>query len=325
MSPTLLALAVLGPLIIIAIIAAGWGVLSSFGGERYDISSRVQDYAVILPDEQIRGARQRQNPRLLRFRIRMNAMLSILSSEELNSRLIAASWQITGTEFVMIRIASIILGFTLGSLIAQSMLSGIGLAIIAYLLPDILLKRAITTRRKNFNNQLVDVLVLINGAVRAGYSLLQSLDLVIEEMPSPASDEFRRVRREVGLGISMNDALDNLNDRMQNDDLYLVITAIKINAQVGGNLSTMLASVTETIRDRVRLLNEVRSLTSEQRFTGQILSLLPFIVGGFFFLVNPTYMVRLFDPGVYLCIPIGALIGIILGNIIIRQLVKIDV
>jgi tight adherence protein B len=129
----------------------------------------------------------------------------------------------------------------------------------------------------------------------------------------------------VGLGLPLSQALSNLSERMQNDDLDLVVTAININAQVGGNLTTMLAAVTETIRDRVRLLSEIRVITAQQRYTGFVLTLLPVIVGGVLFVLNPTYMSGLFEPGAFLCIPIGAIIGILLGNIVIRRMTKIDV
>jgi tight adherence protein B len=164
---------------------------------------------------------------------------------------------------------------------------------------------------------------LIEGGVRAGYSLLQALDLIISELPAPASEEFQRVKQEVGLGLPLSSALTNLTDRMQNNDLSLVVTAININSQVGGNLTTMISVVTETIRERIRLFSEIRVLTAQQRYTGYMLTLLPFLVGGLLFVLNPEYMSRLFEREI-ICVPIGSLISIILGNFFIRQMVKID-
>jgi tight adherence protein B len=112
---------------------------------------------------------------------------------------------------------------------------------------------------------------------------------------------------------------------MENDDLYLLITAININNQVGGNLSTMLEAVTNTIRERIRLFAEVRALTSMQRYSGYMLTLLPFITTGILFILNPKYIARIFEPGPILCVPIGALLMVILGNIVIRMMSKIDV
>ena len=123
----------------------------------------------------------------------------------------------------------------------------------------------------------------------------------------------------------MSHALDNLNTRMQNDDLHLVITAVNINSQVGGNLTTMLEAVTNTIRERIQLFAEIRAVTSQQRFSSYLLTLLPFLVAGVLFIINPEYISRLFEPGPILCVPIGALILVMLGNLVIRMVSKIDV
>jgi tight adherence protein B len=259
------------------------------------------------------------------MRLRLNSTLSMFASEELSMRLASANWPITETEYILIRIWGAVLGFVLGWMISRSILPGIGLAFIAFVIPSIYLNRSINHRRSKFDNQLVDVLVLITGAVRAGYSFLQSLDVVVQEMQPPVSEEFRKVRREVGLGLSLQQALLNLHARMQNEDLYLVITAVNINMQVGGNLAVMLDVVTNTIRERSRLFSELRALTSQQRFSGYILTLLPFIIVAFLFVISPEYISRLFQPGALLCIPIGALVLMLLGNITVKLLSKIDV
>jgi len=278
-----------------------------------------------IPQDQQRRSSGRGRTRLLRTRYRLNSMLSALTSEELNIKLLSANWPITETEFILIRIGSTALGFLFGWLAFRSILPGLGFAFLAYIIPGIYLNWSISHRQTKFQNQLIDVLVLVKGAVQAGYSFLQAIDVVVDEVSSPASEEFRRVRREVGLGLPLNQALNNLTTRMQSDDLSLVVTAVNINTRVGGNLSTMLEAVVATIRERVQLFNEIRALTSQQRFSGYMLSLLPIIVVAILFVISPDYIGRLFEPGAMLCIPIGALILIILGNIVIRFMVKIDV
>jgi len=289
-----------------------------------DENERLQTYAMVADATTGRDASQRRN-RWVRIRLRLNNLLSFFTSEELTLQLLTANWPITESEFLLIRFWAIIGGFLLGWLVFRSPLSGVGLAVIAYIVPGFVLQRAIVTRRLKFERQLVDVLVLLSNSVRAGYSLLQAIDVVVREMQAPSSDEFRRVRREVGLGLPLSQALQNLNDRMQNDDLYLVVTAITINTQVGGNLVVMLEAVTRTIRERVRLFAEVRVLTSQQRFNSYILTLMPFGLGALLFVLNPTYMERLFEPTIFICIPIGAFTNVIIGNIIIRKMAKIEV
>ncbi len=293
-----------------------------FAGQ--DIGSRLANY-VSLPDEtDITQIGKRRRVGLVRLRLRMNNMLSGLASEKLNLQLISANWPITETEFVLIRIIGVIVAFALGMLISRMVVSGIGLAVIVFFVPELLLRRAISQRQMNFGKQLVDVLILMTGAVRAGYSLPQAIEVVSKELKAPASDEFRRVRHEIGLGLSLSQALTNLVARMENDDLYLAVTAININSQVGGNIVTMLEAVTETIRERVRLFAEVRVLTAQQRFGSYVLTFMPVAMAAALFFINPEYMMRLFEPQI-LCIPIGAVIMIIAGNFAVRRLAKIEV
>ena len=323
MSPTLLTIYLLGFLILLGLIATLL-VLGRVLSSSDNISDRIQRFAV-RTDREVLDVQDRRSIRFLRLRLRLNNALSIFIPKGLRLQLISAHWPIYETEFVLIRLGLSAFGMVLGWAASQIIYPGIGLAIIAYLVPNMYLRRSITQRRRKFEHQLIDVMVLINGGVSAGYSLLQSLDIVVDEMESPASEEFGRVRREVELGLPLNEALSNLAERMENSDLDIVVAAININMQVGGNLTVMLTSVTNTIRERIRLFSEIRSITASQRSTGSILTALPFIVGAVLFIMNPTYMSRLFEPGWILCIPVGAFIGVIIGNIVVRQMVKIDV
>ncbi|UCF61295.1 MAG: type II secretion system F family protein [Anaerolineaceae bacterium] len=288
------------------------------------MQERIHTYALVPKDKPSRG-RGRRRALLARLRIRLNAMLSPLSSEKISLQLMQANLRISVTEFLLMRIWISLVGLLVGWITSGTMISGIGLAMIAYLIPEIYLRRRISRRQIQFEKQLVDVLVLINGAVRAGFSLLQAIEVVAREMKPPASDEFKRVVHEVGLGLALPQALINLAERMRNADLDLMVTSIEIHYRVGGNLATMLSAVTETIRERTRLFGEVRVITTQQRYTGYLLSVLPFIVGALMFMMNPEYMKRLFIPGPLLCIPFGAIVGIILGHLVIQRIARIEV
>lgn len=295
------------------------------GGSSGDMQERISNYATV-PEYMEQPSSSRSNPRLYRFRRRLNSMLSALGTEELNLQLMRADWKITSTEYILIRLGVMLAGLVLGWLIFGSILSGLALAIIANLIPGILLRRAANRRQIKFESQLVDVLVLITGAVKTGFSLLQALEVVEREMQPPASDEFRRVHTEVGLGLSLSQALDNLSARMENQDLDLVVTAVKIHNKVGGNLSTMLEAVTETVRERDRLFREARVITTQQRYTSYLISLLPVVIGLLIFMLNPEYMMQLFTSGVYyLMIPIFAVIGVIAGHFVLQRITKIEV
>jgi tight adherence protein B len=144
-------------------------------------------------------------------------------------------------------------------------------------------------------------------------------------MSPPTSDEFRRARREVELGLPLHQALTNMSDRMESDDLYLVVTAININMQVGGNLSTILETVTDTIRNRIYLLGEVRSLTSYARYASYLLSFLPFFTVIALSILSPEYIEALLNPGITRMILIYASISLLIGNIWLRRLSRIDI
>jgi tight adherence protein B len=265
------------------------------------------------------------NQDLGKIRDWINKSLTGLSSDKLKLKLSSAYATITDTEYLLIRIVGTGLALLLGWAVFGNILAGIFLAAIMILVPPILLERAITQRQHKFHAQLLDVLIMIKGAVQAGYSLMQALDLAVKEIPAPASEEFGRVLREVQFGIPLEGALFNLGKRMQNDDLQIVVTAIVINAQVGGNLSTVLDATISTIRDRMHLFGEIRSLTSYSSYVGNFLTLMPFITGLLIFLMTPDYFATVKTSLLTQIILAMALLGVILGNIWIRKIVQIKV
>lgn len=255
----------------------------------------------------------------------LNNTLRALSSVKLQVQLSSAYWKITDVEYILIRVLAVILSFLLGWLIFGNVMAGIFLVAVAFLVPTMLLDRAIARRQKQFHEQLLDMLTLIKGSVQAGYGLMQALNLAVEEVPPPASEEFGRVLYEVRLGLSLEDALFNLAERMESDDLQIVVTAIIINDQVGGNLTTVLESTVTTIRDRQQLQGEIRSLTSYAKYVGNFLSLLPFVMGIGIFFLSPGYFDTLGTSLITQVLFVMALLGIVLGNVWIRQIVKIKV
>jgi len=318
-----------GTILILGVFAIGALALVLFilirsGSRGGEVEERMLVYATV-PEFLQEQKKDRANPRLFRVRRQLNSMLSVLGTEDLNLQLMRADWKISSTEYILIRIGVMIVGFVLGWVIFDSILSGLALAILANLLPGLFLRRSATRRQIKFEGQLVDVLVLITGAVKTGFSLLQAMEVVQREMQPPASDEFRRVHVEIGLGIGLSQALDNLSSRMQNQDLDLVVTAIKIHNQVGGNLSTMLEAVTETVRERDRLFREARVITTQQRYTSYLISILPIAIGLLMFMLNPDYIMQLFTNGIFIIIPILAAVGIIAGHFVLQRITKIEV
>ena len=259
------------------------------------------------------------------FRDWINKYLSSLSSDKLQLKLSSVYWAVTDTEFILIRIIATVLVFLLVLLFSGNILGAISLAVIAIMVPGILLDRAITQRQKKFHTQLLDFMILIKGAIQAGYSFMQALDLAVKEIPAPASEEFGRVTREMRLGITLEATLSNLTDRMENDDLQIVVTAIIINSQVGGNLSKILEASISTIRDRMHLMGEIRALSSYGSYVGYFLTLLPFIAGALIFMVSPGYFDVVKTSSFTQILFLVAFFSIIIGNFLIRRIVKIKV
>ena len=189
-----------------------------------------------------------------------------------------------------------------------------------------------TAASNAFNKQLPDTITLIANALRAGSSFLQAIELVVRESRPPISTEFGRVIREVNLGLPFEQALENMVRRVRSDDLELMATAISIQHQVGGNLAEILDSIAYTIRERVRIKGEIRTLTAQQRLSGYVVGFLPIALAGFLFIAAPDFMEPMFvNPPAVLGLPAGVVILIFggfmmfIGFMLIRKIVDIEV
>jgi tight adherence protein B len=187
-------------------------------------------------------------------------------------------------------------------------------------------KRAQGKRLQKFNNQLADMLNLMVNGLRAGYSVMQAMEAVSKELPSPICDEFRRVVQEMQLGISMEKSLENLLRRIPSDDLDLVITAMNVQREVGGNLAEILDTISYTIRERVRIKGEIRVMTSQVMYSGRMLSLMPIFVVIILWALNPEYMGEYtkHDACGYICMGVAALL-IIIGYFVMNKIGDIEV
>src|SRR6187399_2941763 len=182
-------------------------------------------------------------------------------------------------------------------------------ALIGFLLPRFWLSRRKAGRLNAFNKQLPDTITLLANALRAGSSFLQAIELVVRESRPPISVEFGRVIREVNLGLPFDLALENMVKRVKSEDFELMATAIAIQHQVGGNLAEILDSIAFTIRERIRIKGEIRTLTAQQRLSGYVVGALPFFLAFFIFLAAPTFFDPMFaKPPDVLGIPLGVIL-----------------
>src|SRR6476659_5388392 len=204
--------------------------------------------------------------------------------------------------------------------------------LVGFFIPRFWLNRRKSSRLNSFNKQLPDTITLIANALRAGSSFLQAIEMVVRESRPPVSTEFARVIREVNLGLPFEQALENMVRRVKSDDLELMATAISIQHTVGGNLAEILDSIAFTIRERVRIKGEIRTLTAQQRLSGYVVGFLPIALAGFLFVAAPGFREPMFaSPPEVLGLPAGVIILIVggfmmfVGFMFIRKIVDIEV
>lgn len=202
-------------------------------------------------------------------------------------------------------------------------------------LPKFYISYAAGKRMRAFDNQLSDTLNLWVNALRSGYSVLQGMEAIATELPPPVSREFERVVQEVRLGLGLDEALANMYRRVPSEDLDLIITAVNIQREVGGNLAEILDTISYTIRERVRIKGEIRTLTAQGRISGWVVGLLPLGLSGILYAINGEYMSQLWEkdkpwvlephlPCGWVVIGSG-LFMMLMGILAIRKIVDIEV
>jgi tight adherence protein B len=228
-------------------------------------------------------------------------------------------------EFLILQATAATIVGALAFLISQTVFVAVVFGGLGWFLPRFWLARRQAARLKAFNNQLADTIQLMSNSLRSGLSLVQSMEMISREGEPPISEEFQRVVREIGLGVGPQEALQHLVRRVASDDLELLVTAILVQFEIGGNLSRILDTIAGTIRERVKLFGEIRTMSAQGRMAGYVLSGLPVAIGGLLMLIAPGYMGLLFTPGPWLILPVLALCGIGMGTFVIRKLVAIEV
>ena len=202
---------------------------------------------------------------------------------------------------------------------------GLPAALVGGLIPLVLVKRMARKRVAAFADQLPDALDLVRAALQAGHGIMPAMSVVADEFPDPVAQEFRDVVEEVRLGLPLREALDNLAERVGNEDVRLLEVGILTAQDVGGNLAEVLDNVSYTIRERFKLQREVQVMTAQGRLSGGVLTAMPFFAALGFTLFSPGYFTPMLhtSTGHYL---IGyALFSVLMGHMMIRRLVKIEV
>lgn len=228
-------------------------------------------------------------------------------------------------QVLYLNLLSIFLLATIGFLITQSWKVTIIAGLIGYFLPKIVLRLAKRKRLKKFDEQLVDGLTTLSNSLKAGFSLVQALEMLAREMNPPISQEFGLMLRENKLGIPLDKALQNMTERIPSNNLDLVVTSIVIARTAGGNLAEIFDQIATTVREISRLEGKIDALTAQGKLQGIVIGSLPLLLGYLIYLMDPSMMSTLWND------PIGwGIIGVIvlfeaIGAFFIWKIVSIDI
>lgn len=337
------------PAVIVAFMAAAAVLLlvyGIFGGRRVSPTERIEQVAIAATEARNRdeSAARRKSLRARLFSSRtVVGMDRVVEQRDWGANmareLARADLQLRPSEYLSIRIGAMlgapIVLFLLGRTILPGLDNPVALLVafvLGWWVPRFYVNRRKNKRLQAFNDHLADTITLIANALRAGASFLQAIELVVRETQPPISTEFNRVIREVNLGLPFEQALNNMVRRVRSDDLELMTTAITIQHQVGGNLAEILDSIAFTIRERIRILGEIRVLTAQQRMSGYVVAGLPIFLVVILSVIAPQFMEPMFDDAISVIgIPIGVIIlalgGIMMGIgfLAIRRIVDIEV
>lgn len=323
--------------------------LGVFSGRRGDVEERLERYASAdggkakQADAKAGKAERKGLGRMIAGSSAFSSFNRVVErrnwSADMARELARADLVLKPSEFLAIRAGAIIgvpaLVFLLGATVVPTLSNPIALvvaALVGFWLPRFWLGHRKGKRLKHFNNRLADTITLIANALRSGSSFLQAIEMVVRETQPPISTEFGRVIREVNLGLPFEQALANMVRRVRSDDLELMTTAISIQHTVGGNLAEILDSIAFTIRERVRIKGEIKTLTAQQRMSGYVVGFLPIGLVGILMVIAPKFMTPMFSkPPEMLGIPLGVIIlafgGLMMavGFFLIRKIVDIEV
>lgn len=296
-----------------------------------EMASRLSAYGVGAPAAQ---AMLRTPPASIRERIarifepaakRLGQGNVKKGKKPLAEQLQKADLKLRTSEFIAIQFGTVVLLALIGLLRFGVGIQFLAMAVAGYFLPGFYVRYRMNKRLKAFNDQLGDTLILLSNALKAGYSFAQAIDTVSKNATPPIADEFARAVREMNLGGSVDEALTNMLKRIESQDFDLVVTAVAIHRTVGGNLAEILDNIAYTIRERIRIKGEIRTLTAQASASGKLITGLPIALAAFLYFVTPTYFRPMTENFVgWIMIGIAVFL-IFVGNLIIGRVVAIEV
>lgn len=245
-------------------------------------------------------------------------------SKEFADYLVMSGIKLNATEFVYVWAGATLVPLFLILILGGNVITAIGIAILGFVAPPFWVQKERKKRQQEFNKQLGESLVIMNNCIKAGFSFQQAMESIAGDMSPPISTEFTKTIREMRYGVSQKDALSHMVERVKNKDLDLLVSAILTSAQVGGNLSDILEIIAGTIRDRIRIKQEVRVLTAQGRVSGIVIGLLPVFILLAVMVLNPEYFALLVTTKTGKIMLAGSVVMEAIGFSIINKIVDIE-
>jgi tight adherence protein B len=229
------------------------------------------------------------------------------------------------SDFLVLSAIAGLVPFTIVERLTGSVWIAVAAGVLGLFVPRFLLARNIKKRRERFNQQMVEVLTQMANSLKAGFGLLQAIAQAADESKPPISTELRQTLRDIQVGASVEDAFNNLDERIGSDDLDIVITAILVQRGAGGSLAEIIEGVSHTMRERIRIRGEINTLTTQGKYTGYLIGSLPIILAGGFFLMNRHYEELLFTTNLgHVMLAVWAVMQSI-GLLMIRKILDIEI
>ncbi len=318
----------IGVLAALALFGIVGGALVVLTGARTRVENRMQQYVALEEAAApVHVASVRRRRRADVFEDLDERFGQTPAAQQLAREIERGGLSLTVTELTLLRVGSAILLAAIAIALVPGLwwLVLLPAAVIGAWLPRAYVARRARTRLQRLDDQLPDTLSLLAGAVRSGSSLFQALDRIAQEAEEPSREEFLRVVRTISLGAPIEVALHSLAERMPTEEIDILTTAISIQQQTGGNIGQILELIATTVRERHRIQREIRVLSAQQRLSAYMLGALPLLMIGILFLISPTYIGRIFEPGWILILPITIAILLVVGFVVMNRIARIDV
>ncbi len=317
----ILFLAVAATVLMVFILLVLWGYMQS---RRVDVFRRMRSYN---NEYRLLTESEEKNKNELRALARNLGKLlaKVHPMTELDLKMEQAGLPIMGGEYLVLTGGAALLIGLVAGILTHDFFNFLMMVLAVFVISWLFILHSIKKRQERFVNQLSDCLMTISNSLRAGFSFLQAIDLISQEMEPPISEEFGRVTRETAVGNSLDSALKAMVARMQNSDFALVVTAVTIQREVGGNLAQILDNISGTIDERIRMRREIMVLTSQGRLSAWVLLALPIVMGLFMNYAVEGYMDVVLNNLLGRIVLVICVILEIIGYFIIQKIIDIDV